>query len=46
MNEENVLFQCFLEVFNNKEFLSHYDEKKSYFFKNRPELLEIGKYIY
>lgn len=46
LNEENVLFYCLHEIFNNKEFLSHYDEKTSYLFKNRSELLEIGKSIY
>ena len=46
LNEENVLFHCFIEIFSNQYFLAHYDDQTSYFHKNRPELLEIGKKVY
>ena len=35
LNEENVLFYCFHEIFNNREFLSHYDKTSSYLITNR-----------
>jgi len=34
LNDQNVLFYCFHEIFHNTDFLTHYDQEESYFHMN------------
>jgi hypothetical protein len=42
LNEDNLLYYCFQEIFQNQAFMSFYNKEHSYLHNDRKNLTEIS----